>query len=77
MGPKEKAILEKAKEKKDQGNVFKISKATPKQSLRRCVQKNWMKKVDVAQFYITEKGEAALSDRREHDEDQQGLSDFS
>jgi len=77
MGPKEKDILEAAKEKKDQCSTFHVSKRTPKESLKRCVEKGWLKKVDVGKFYITEQGESALDDRREMDQSQQGLGDFS
>jgi len=77
MGPKEKEILEGAKEKKDRGSTFRVSKSTPKESLKRCVEKDWLRKVDIGGFYITEEGESALEDRREKDQDQQGLGDFS
>lgn len=77
MGPKEKEILEAAKEKKDRGSTFRVSKRTPKKSLKRCVEKGWLRKVDVGEFYITEQGESALEDRRERDQSQQGLGDFS
>jgi repressor of nif and glnA expression len=77
MGPKEKDILEAAKEKKDRGNTFRASKRTPKQSLKRCVEKDWLRKVDVGEFYLTEEGESALEDRKERDQNQQGLGDFS
>lgn len=78
MGPKERQILEDAKESKEEGDVYQADKSTPRQTLKRLVEhKEWLRLEGQAKFSITEEGEQALQDRKEEIQDQAGIGDFA
>lgn len=79
MGDTEKRILQSAKRKKREGKTYKSLKKTDKRSLKNCVEKGWLERVDIGEFYITDRGEQALTERVEEEEKsgEKGIGDFA
>ena len=78
MGSAEKSILEVALYKDSHGSSLSPSSSMEKDTLKRLVRKNWLHRIDIGEFEITEKGKQALKKRRDtEDEGQQALGHFS